>query len=81
MVPRGIQKEAHCRIGDMVLLRRGKQPEGSKFEARMCLGHFKVISVEQPSYGLGNAPGEKYRKPVHLVVYVDIKKRGTTFRW
>ena len=44
-VPRTFQKEAHYQIGDIVLLRRGKQPEGSKFEARMWLGPLKVISV------------------------------------
>ncbi len=46
LVPRILQKEAHYQIGDMVLLRCGRQPEGSKSEARMWLGPFKVISVE-----------------------------------
>ncbi len=49
-----------------MLLRRGKPPEGSKFEARMWLGPFKVIFLEQPSNGLGNAPGRKSMKPVHF---------------
>ena len=46
LVPRTLQKEMHYQIVDRVLLRRGRQPEGSRFEARMWLGPFKVISVE-----------------------------------
>ncbi len=52
LVPRTLQNEAHYRIGDMVLLRCAKHPEGSKFEARMWLGRFKVTSVEHPRYVL-----------------------------
>ena len=55
-----------CKVGDRVLLRRDKQPEGSKFEARTLLGPFNVISVEHPRYVLENAPGRKSRKPVHF---------------
>ena len=35
LIPRTLQTEAHDQIGDRVLLRRGKKPEGPKFEARM----------------------------------------------
>ena len=66
LVPRTFQKEARYQIGDRVLLRRGKEPEGSKFEARMWLGPFNVISVEQPRYLLEIAPGRKSRKSVHF---------------
>ncbi len=66
LVPRILQNKAHYQIGDMVLLRRGRQAEGSKFEARMWLGPFKVISVAHPRYVLENAPGRKSRKPVHF---------------
>ncbi len=66
LVPRSLQKEAHCQVGDKVLLRCGKKPEGSKFETRMWMGPFKVISVEHPRYMLENAPGRKSSKPVHF---------------
>ncbi len=66
LVPRAIGKEARYKIGDMVVFRCGKQPEGSEFEARIWLDHFKVISVEHPSYGLGNDAGRKSRKTVHF---------------
>ncbi len=65
LLPCTLQKEAHYQIGDRLLLRRGKQQEGSKFEKRMWLGPFKVISVEQPRYVLENAPGRNSRKPVY----------------
>ena len=66
LVPRPLQEEAHYQIGDRVLLRRGKQPEGSRFEARMWLGPFKLISDEHSLYVLENAPERKPRKPVHF---------------
>ncbi len=66
LVPRSLQKEAHNQIGYRVQLRRGKQPEGSKFEARMWVGSFRVISVAHLHYVLENAPGRKTRKPVHF---------------
>ncbi len=45
LVPCTLQKEAHYQIGKRVLLRPGKQPGGSKFEARMWLGLFEVTST------------------------------------
>ncbi len=74
LVPRTLENEARYQIGDMVLLRNGKRPEGSKFEARMWLGPFKVISVEHPRYILENAPGRKSRNLYTLGVYVDTKR-------
>ncbi len=65
-VARILQNKAYYQIGDVVLLRRGRLPERYKFEARMCLCPFKVISVEHPCYMLEKAPGRKYRKPVHV---------------
>ncbi len=56
IVPCTLQNEVRYQIGDMVLLRHGKQPEGSNFEARTWLGPFKVISVEHARYALVNAP-------------------------
>ncbi len=64
LVPRILQKEADYRVSDRVLLRCGKEPEGSKFGAKMWLGPFKAISVEHHRYVLENAPGRKSRKPV-----------------
>ena len=66
LIPRIESQEAIFEIGDLVLLRRGNQPRGSKFEARMWLGPFEVVSVHHPRYTLKNAPGRKSRKPVHL---------------
>ena len=66
LVPRTLQKEARFHIGDILLLRRGKQPEGSKFEARMWLEPFQLISVERTRYVLKDATGRKSRKPVHF---------------
>ncbi len=63
---RTFQKEAHDQICDSVLLRRGKLPEGSKFEARMCLSPFKVISVEHSRYVLEKDLGRKSRKTMHF---------------
>ncbi len=65
LAPCTLQKEALSQIDDRVLLRRGKQPEGSKLEARMWLGPFKVISAAHPRYVFENAPRRKSRKPVH----------------
>ncbi len=61
-----LQEEASHQNGDMVLLRRGKQPEGSNFVARMCQDPFKVISVEHSRYLLEKAPVRKSGKPVHF---------------
>ncbi len=36
--PRTVHGDTHYQLGDMVLLRRGRLPEGSKFQARMWLG-------------------------------------------
>ncbi len=52
-------------IGDMVLLRHGRQPERSKFQARMWLGPYKFISAHHCRYVLEYAPGRKSRTPVH----------------
>ena len=74
LLPRTLQKEAQYQIGDRVLLRRGKRPDGSKFEARTWLGPFNVISVEHPHYVLEIAQGRKSRKPVHFRHFVDTKR-------
>ena len=66
LATRSFQKEAHYQIGDRVLLRCGKQPEGSKYEARMWLTPFKVTSVGHPRHVLENAPGRKSGKSVHF---------------
>ncbi len=66
LVPRTLQKEAGYQIGDMLLCRSGKQPEGSKFDARVWLGPFKVISVERPGYALENALARRSTEPVHF---------------
>ncbi len=58
--------EVRYQVSELVLLSPDKQSEGRKFQARMCLGSFKVISVEYLHYVLGNAPGKKSRKHVHL---------------
>ena len=75
LVPRTLQKEVHYQIGDRVLLRRGKQPVGSKFEARMWLALFKVLSVEHPRYVLENAPGRRSRKFVLLRCLLRYQER------
>ncbi len=66
LVPRTMHREERHRIGDLVLLRRGNQPEGSKFQALMWLGPFKVISTYHPRHGLENALGRRSRKPVYF---------------
>ncbi len=38
LVPHTIHGDTRYQIDDMVLLRRGRLPEGSKFQARICLG-------------------------------------------
>ena len=38
VVPRMVIEEQKLNTGDLILLRRGNQPKGSKFEARMWLG-------------------------------------------
>ena len=66
LVPQMVTEEQKFKIGDWVLSRRGNQPEGSKFEARMWLGPYKVRAVQHPRYELENAPGRRSRKPVHV---------------
>ncbi len=60
LVPRTVHRETRYEIGDMVL------PVGSKFQARMWLGSYKVICAYHPRYGLENASGRKSRIPVHF---------------
>ena len=60
------------------MLRKGNQPKGSKFEARMWLGPYKVRTVQHPRYELEDAPGRRSRKPVHvrrLRLYIQ-RERG-----
>ena len=52
VVPRMKTEEQKFITGDWVLLRRGKQPKGSKFEARMLLGPYKVRTVQHQRYEL-----------------------------
>ena len=66
LVPRTVHGDTRYQIGDVVLLRRGRLPEGSKFQARMWLGTYKIISAHHPRNVLENAPGRKYKKPVHF---------------
>ena len=66
VVPRMVTEEQKFKTGDWVLLRRGNQPKGSKFEARMWLGPYKVRTVQHPHYELENEPGRRSRKPVHV---------------
>ncbi len=63
-VSRILQNEMHYEIGDMVLLRRGRQPKGSKFEAKMWVCPFEVMSVKHPRYVLKNALGRNSTKHV-----------------
>ena len=44
-VPCSFQKAAGYQIGDMVLRRHGKQPDGPVFQTRMCLDPFRAVSV------------------------------------
>ena len=53
---RTVHGDTCYQIGDMVLLRRGRLPEGSKFQARMWLGPCKVISAHHPRFELENSP-------------------------
>ena len=53
-------------MGDLVLLRRGNQPEGLRFEARMWQVPNKVSSVQQPLYELENAPVRRFQKLIHV---------------
>ena len=66
VVPRMVTEEQKFKTGDWVLLRRGNQPKGSKFEARMWLEPYQVNTVQYPRYELENAPGRRSRKPVHV---------------
>ena len=66
MVPRIFHGDTRYQIGDMVLLRRGRLPEGSKFQARMWLGPYKVISAHHPRYVSQNSLGRESRKSVHF---------------
>ncbi len=66
LVPRTDHTDTRYEIDDMVLLRRGRLPVGSKFQARMWLGPYKVISAYHPRYVFGNSPGRNSRKPVHV---------------
>ena len=50
LVPRTLQKGARYQIGEMVLLRRGKKPDGPEFQARTWLGTYKIGSVQHPIY-------------------------------
>ena len=66
LVPRTVHRDRRYEIGDMVFLRRGSLPVGSKFQACMWLGPYKLISAHHPRYVLENTPGRKSRKPVHV---------------
>ncbi len=66
LVLRIIHREEWHQIGDLVLLRHDNEPEGSKFQAPMWLGPFKVISTDDPRYGLETARGKSSRKPIHF---------------
>ena len=66
LVPRSVHGDIRYQIGDMVLLRRGRLSEGSKFQAHMWLGPYKVTSAHQPVYVLENAPERKSRKTAHF---------------
>ncbi len=69
LVPRTSQKEMRYQIGEMVLLRRGEQPEGPKFPARMqpvfqnFLTDFRkkivVLYTEEPFCAPGDGTDEK----------------------
>ena len=66
LVPRTVHGDTRFQIGDMVFLRRGRLPEGSKFQARVRLRPYKVISAHHHRYVSENATGRKSRKPVHF---------------
>ncbi len=50
LVPHTVHGDTRYQIGAMVLLRRGRLPEGSKFQARMWQGPYQVISAHHPCY-------------------------------
>ncbi len=66
LVPRTVFGSTRYQIGDMVFLRHGRLPQGSKFQARMWLGSYEVIYAYRPYYLLGNASRRNSRKLVHF---------------
>ena len=66
---RVVQPQTHValtfKVGERVLMRRGKLITGPKLLAHMRSGPFLIRTEEYPRYTLGTEIGMKSRKPMH----------------